>query len=471
MSKSVENRVLEFYKKSIGGSNPTIYQLPQAGSNRSYFRITAEGGESLIAVAGTDTKENKAFVELSKVFNAQGISSPEVVAFSANRRYYIQSDLGDVSLFQLIVADGSDVSAETRTLLVKTIKALADIQFCVGRSLDFAACYPKRKFDSETINFDLNYFKYCFLKPVLRDFDEVSLQRDFRRLTKKIQANFIPNVFTYRDFQSRNVMIKDGEPYFIDFQGGREGFLHYDLASFLWQAKANFSDELRAELIEVYLDAATEYMPDLDRAKFRAELQYFVLFRLLQVLGAYGFRGLIEGKKHFVESIPLALESVKSLSVLDEFKHIKKLFESERLGQFYTEPPQSFERLTVQVESFSYKKGGIPQDRSDNGGGYVFDCRGIHNPGRYAEYKMMTGRDKPVQRFMLEKSDVQDFLQDAYSLIDRHLEVYQRRGFTHLCIFFGCTGGQHRSVFCAEQTAKYLRKYDIKIELKHNELD
>lgn len=469
MRKSLENSLLEFYKKSINSGNPTIYKLPQAGSNRSYFRITAEGGRSLIAVDGDDLKENKAFVEISKVFNVQGVNSPKVVAFSANRRYYIQSDLGDVSLFQMILADGGDVSAETKNLLVKTIKALADIQFRVGRNLDFSVCYPKRKFDLETINFDLNYFKYCFLKPVLLDFDEVSLQRDFRRLTKKIQANFIPNVFTYRDFQSRNVMIKDGEPYFIDFQGGREGFLHYDLASFLWQAKANFSDELRTELIEVYLDSATKYMPDIDRAKFRAELQYFVLFRLLQVLGAYGFRGLVEGKKHFIESIPLALDSVKSLSVLDEFKHIKKLFQSKRFEQFH-QAPQSFERLTVQVESFSYKKGGIPQDRSDNGGGYVFDCRGIHNPGRYAEYKTLTGKDKPVQEFLLEKSDVQEFLQDVYSLIDRHLEVYQRRGFTHLCIFFGCTGGQHRSVFCAEQTAKYLKKYDINIELRHNEL-
>lgn len=469
MKKSLENSLLEFYKKSINSGNPTIYKLPQAGSNRSYFRITAEGGKSLIAVAGDDVKENKAFVEISKVFNAQGINSPEVVAFSANRRYYIQSDLGDVSLFQMILADGGDVSAEIKNLLVKTIKALADIQFRVGSSLDFSVCYPKRKFDLETINFDLNYFKYCFLKPVLLDFDEMSLQRDFRRLTKKIQANFIPNVFTYRDFQSRNVMIKEGEPYFIDFQGGREGFLHYDLASFLWQAKANFSDELRTELIEVYLDSATKYMPDIDRAKFRAELQYFVLFRLLQVLGAYGFRGLVEGKKHFIESIPLALDSVKSLSVLDEFKHIKKLFQSKRFEQFH-QAPQSFERLTVQVESFSYKKGGIPQDRSDNGGGYVFDCRGIHNPGRYAEYKTLTGKDKPVQEFLLEKSDVQEFLKDVYSLIDRHLEVYQRRGFTHLCIFFGCTGGQHRSVFCAEDTAKYLKKYDINIELRHNEL-
>ncbi len=469
MKKSLENSLLEFYKKSINSGSPTIYKLPQAGSNRSYFRITAECGKSLIAVAGDDVKENKAFVEISKVFNSQGINSPEVVAFSANRRYYIQSDLGDVSLFQMILADGGDVSAEAKTLLVKTIKALADIQFRVGRNLDFSVCYPKRKFDLETINFDLNYFKYCFLKPVLLDFDEVSLQRDFRRLTKKIQTNFIPNVFTYRDFQSRNVMIKDGEPYFIDFQGGREGFLHYDLASFLWQAKANFSDELRTELIEVYLDSATKYMPDIDRAKFRAELQYFVLFRLLQVLGAYGFRGLVEGKKHFIESIPLALDSVKSLSVLDEFRHIKKLFQSKRFEQFH-KAPQSFESLTVQVESFSYKKGGVPQDRSDNGGGYVFDCRGIHNPGRYAEYKTLTGRDKPVQEFLLEKSDVQEFLQDVYSLIDRHLEVYQRRGFTHLCIFFGCTGGQHRSVFCAEQTAKYLRKYNIDIELRHNEL-
>ena len=469
MDNMSEEKVLSLYKVyAPSGVSPRICRIPQAGSNREYFRIYEQTGETLIGVYGRDIRENRAFIDISREFQRQGLPSPKILAVSDDFYCYLQSDLGEKSLFDILQKERESLSPQTKMLMAEVVRLLPDIQFKVGRSLDFSKCYPKKRFDRQSILFDLNYFKYCFLKPTLKDFDEVGLDRDLLRLLRLIHRTYTPEVFTYRDFQSRNIMIASGKPYFIDFQGGREGFMHYDLVSLLWQAKAQLPNSLRQELIEVYLDSAERYVSDLDRERFKDELQYFVLFRLLQVLGAYGFRGLIEKKRHFIESIPLALSSLRRVAVLEKFPILSRLInDSELYHLFFCE--KEFERLTVQIESFSYKKG-VPKDESTNGGGFVFDCRAIHNPGRYEEYKKQTGRDYAVQKFLEENSEVKEFLNDVYSLVDRHLDVFHRRDFRHLCVFFGCTGGQHRSVYCAEQLAKYLKKYDIDITLKHNEL-
>ena len=319
--------------------------------------------------------------------------------------------------------------------------------------------------------FDLNYFKYCFLKAVGVEPDEIALENDFEKLCQIILQSSGDDAFMYRDFQSRNVMLVDGNPYFIDYQGGRRGAIYYDIASFLWQAKANFSDQLRNELIDTYLDRLQKYRK-INKTDFEAKLRYFVLFRLLQVLGAYGFRGLIEKKAHFIESIPPALRNIDKLLQFAELPYISQIFDNYRIAELKNGvgTRDTTDRLTVQIESFSYKKGGVPHDYSGNGGGYVFDCRAIHNPGRYAEYKHLTGKDQAVRDFLLTRSDVLSFLDNVYALVDNSIMVYSKRGFTHLAVFFGCTGGQHRSVFCAESLAEHLKQFDVDIKLKHNEI-
>ncbi|MDE6757627.1 MAG: phosphotransferase, partial [Muribaculaceae bacterium] len=359
-------------------------------------------------------------------------------------------------------------SEEEKRLLTTTIRSLADIQYRGADGLDFNICYPLPEFCRRTVMWDLNYFKYNFLKLSGIQFNESLLEDDFERLADYLLAEK-SSTFMYRDFQSRNVMIKDGQPWFIDFQGGRKGPAHYDVASFLWQAKANIPAGLRNELIDEYLDTASRYA-EIDRDKFRERLQHVVLFRLMQVLGAYGFRGLFEKKAHFMESIPPALTKVRELIAANGFECYPTLTDIlGRLADRFISDAAAPDHLTVTVRSFSYKRG-IPDDTSGNGGGYVFDCRGLHNPGRYDEYKKLTGMDTPVIDFLEARGEVQPFLEHCFALADSSAEVYLRRGFTSLTINFGCTGGQHRSVYCAEKMAAHLSaKYGVDIKLQHRE--
>lgn len=475
MDKSNQTKLIALYQHLFNKNECHISPLTQAGSNRQYFRLYADNSGSVIGVAGTSVKENRAFVRISEVFEEQGIPAPKVLAVSDDFEYYLLSDLGDTSLFDQIRngRESGYFSDYEKALLHKTISYLPDIQFKTAEKLDFSVCYPQAEMDRRNVFFDLNYFKYCFLKVIGIEFDEIELEKDFDALCKIILETPTNNTFMYRDFQSRNVMIKEDNPYFIDFQGGRRGALYYDVASFLWQAKANFSEQIRNELIDTYLNRLQLYKT-ISKADFMKRLRYFVLFRQLQVLGAYGFRGLIEKKAHFMESIPLALENIEKLMPFDELPYLSKIFDNEQIDLYKrhktTNDGNQPMCLEVQIESFSYKKGGIPTDYSGNGGGYVFDCRGIDNPGRYAEYKHLTGKDKEVKDFLLARGEVREFLDNVYSLVSKHIEVYSKRGFTHLSIFFGCTGGQHRSVFCAESLAEYLKKSDICIKLKHNEI-
>lgn len=441
--------------------------IKQQGSNRVYTRVTDADGKTVIRVDGTNRDENRAFIYMSRHFAALGLPVPKVLWVSEDEMSYTQEDLGDTLLFDSI----------TPILLERAIRALAHIQIEGAKDFDWSVCFPVPTMDERSIRWDLNYFKYCFLKGTKIEFSEPKLEDDFDALVQKLTANANINTFLYRDCQSRNIMIKDGQPYFIDFQGGRRGPTQYDVASLLWQAKANIAPALREQMIDAYLDELKKLQPDLDEHEWRTALPHFVLFRTLQVLGAYGYRGYFERKQHFLESIPNALRNLKEIftqnPILQQEYPTLFLLSNQlsipTVDRRSTDSQSQHEALVVTIYSFSFKRG-IPVDESGNGGGYVFDCRSTHNPGKYEEYKHLTGLDQPVIDFLEQDGEILTFLESVDKLIDHHVERFLERGFTHLQVSFGCTGGQHRSVYCAEHLAKHLKeKYDVLIELNHRE--
>ena len=465
----MEHNILSKLYKNVVGSEPCeIEELPSSGSNRRYFRLSGE--RSLIGAVGTSREENQAFVYLARHFKERNLPVPEVLAVSDDEMAYVQEYLGDEMLFKAI-EKGRATSVfgdDERQLLVKTMRLLPDVQFGGAVGLDFNVCYPLPEFDARCIMWDLNYFKYCFLKAVGVDFLEDKLEADFQAMVEVLMRSQ-SSTFMYRDFQSRNVMLKDGEPWLIDFQGGRKGPFYYDVASFLWQAKANFPDSLRQELVGEYIDALRKYIP-MNEDYFREQLRHFVLFRTLQVLGAYGFRGYFEKKPHFIQSVPFAIENLRKLLAepFPEYPYLNNLLlDLVNLKQFSDDLQKR--SLTVKVMSFAYKKG-IPNDTSGNGGGYVFDCRAVNNPGKYDRYKPFTGLDQQVIKFLEDDGEILTFLDHAYELVDASVKRYMERGFSNLMVCFGCTGGQHRSVYCAQHMAEHLnKKFGVKVELVHRE--
>lgn len=458
----------QLYQSYTGEAPTSIEPLPGAGSNRKYFRL--KGKESLIGVYGTSTEENRAFIYMARHFSQKGLPVPRILAEAPDQSAYLQDDLGDTSLFQLIKQgrESGNFSDEETNILKRTIRLLPQIQFEGSKDMDFSYCYPLATFNRRSILWDLNYFKYCFLKATGLEFQENLLEDDFERMADTL-LQIEPQVFMYRDFQSRNIMIREEKPYFIDFQGGRKGPFYYDVASFLWQAKANYPDSLRQELLDEYLDALRPYHA-IDKEQFLTTLRHFVLFRTLQVLGAYGFRGYFEKKAHFIQSVPYAIENLRQLLETDfpEYPYLclmlRKLTELPQFASI-----RNRRKLTVRVMSFSYKKG-IPEDPSGNGGGYVFDCRAVHNPGKYEQYKQLTGREKPVIDFLEQDGEILQFLEHVDALADAHVQRFLERGFTNLSICFGCTGGQHRSVYSAEHVAHHLNeKFGVRIRLIHRE--
>lgn len=458
----------QLYQSYTGEAPTSIEPLPGAGSNRKYFHL--KGKESLIGVYGTSTEENRAFIYMARHFSQKGLPVPRILAEAADQSAYLQDDLGDISLFQFIKQgrESGNFSDEETNILKRTIRLLPQIQFEGSKDMDFSYCYPLATFNHRSVLWDLNYFKYCFLKATGLEFQENLLEDDFERMADTL-LQIEPQVFMYRDFQSRNIMIREEKTYFIDFQGGRKGPFYYDVASFLWQAKANYPDSLRQELLDEYLDALRPYHA-IDKEQFLTTLRHFVLFRTLQVLGAYGFRGYFEKKAHFIQSVPYAIENLRQLLETDfpEYPYLclmlRKLTELPQFASI-----RNRRKLTVRVMSFSYKKG-IPEDPSGNGGGYVFDCRAVHNPGKYEQYKQLTGRDKPVIDFLEQDGEILQFLEHVDALADAHVQRFLERGFTNLSICFGCTGGQHRSVYSAEHVAHHLNeKFGIRIRLIHRE--
>ena len=458
----------DLYTQFVGSAPTSIEELPSSGSNRRYFRL--KGGKSIIGVLGTCKEENEAFLYMSEHFHKKGLPVPEIYAVSDDTMAYIQEDLGDTLLFNAIEKGRktSVFSDEEKTLLVKTIRLLPDMQFLGADEFNFSKCYPAPEFNSRSIMWDLNYFKYCFLKATGLEFLEDKLEDDFQRMTDVLLRSFSAT-FMYRDFQSRNVMIKNGEPWFIDYQGGRKGPFYYDVASFLWQAKANLPESLRMELLDEYVDSLRKYQP-VDEEYFHAQLRHFVLFRTLQVLGAYGFRGYFEKKPHFIQSVPFAIENLRNLlqKPYPEYPYLSKVLkELVNMKQFTDDLAKR--TLTVKVMSFAYKKG-IPNDTTGNGGGFVFDCRAVNNPGKYERYKPYNGLDEQVIKFLEDDGEIIEFLDHSYSLVDASVKRYIERGFTNLMVCFGCTGGQHRSVYCAQHMAEHInKKFNVKVELIHRE--
>ncbi len=463
-SDSHSEALCRLFADCFGYRPASTVRLPQGGGDRIYYRLAAPEGlnpPAVIGVFGPNSSENKAFLGLTRVFTDAGVPVPHI--FSASDRYYLLEDLGDIQLLQLILkGEGMDLCRES---LVR----LATMQ-CVERRQWEEKCMA-RQFSPRQAMWDLNYFKYEYLKPSGIAFDEETLEDDFECLVDALTD--IPQStigFMFRDFQSRNVMVSEGKPRFIDYQGGRCGPVVYDAVSFLWQAKAGFTESQRKELAELY---SREYARrrNIDASVIIRQVPLFALFRTLQVLGAYGFRGLVEHRAHFLESIPAALANLSTLideGVIDAYPELKQICRQLTADPRFT--PAGKEGLTVSIFSFSYKKG-YPADYSGNGGGFMFDCRAMHNPGRYAEYKNLTGRDETVISFLEERGEVQSFLASAWELTDKAVKRYIDRGFTSLQIGFGCTGGQHRSVYCAETTARHIATLfpEAKIRLEHRE--
>lgn len=464
----ITEELKSLYRTYTGSEAGDITELPSSGSNRRYFRLT--GTPALIGVSGTSAEENKAFIYMASHFRKKGLPVPEVYAWSDDRAFYLQEDLGDTLLFNAIEKGrkSSVFDEEERALLHKTIALLPSIQFAGADGFDFSQCHPQPEFNQRSILWDLNYFKYCFLKATGMEFQEDRLEDDFQKMSDTLLRNSSAT-FMYRDFQSRNVMVRNGEPWLIDFQGGRKGPFYYDVASFLWQAKAKYPEDLRNELLNDYIQALRKYIP-VDESYFFSQLRHFVLFRTLQVLGAYGFRGYFEKKPHFIQSVPFAIDNLRQLLRADypEYPYLcSVLRQLTGLKQFSDDMQK--QTLEVKIVSFAYKKG-IPNDPTGNGGGFVFDCRAINNPGKYERYNHFTGLDEPVVRFLEDDGEITLFLQHAYSLVDASVKRYLDRGFTNLMVCFGCTGGQHRSVYSAQHLAEHLNaQFGVKVHLVHRE--
>lgn len=443
------------------------YQLTANGSNRLYYRL--EGAtKKCIAAINEDVRENEAFFHFAKEMKARGINVPEVYAVSDDRRTYLQEDLGNVSLYTYLDSRRSskiDVTEPMRQLYMRAIDELIKIQ-SVCRDIDFSKAYPRPRFDRQALQWDLNYFKYYFLKLFHIPFDEELLEVDFQTFIDYLLDDDC-DFFMYRDYQSRNIMLVEkecdstttNELYFIDFQGARKGAAEYDLASLLYSSKSDVPDEMRKELLDYYIQRRKERDGEgFDAEAFRPKFYGYLLARMMQAMGAYGYRGVIEKKEHFVKSIPFAVNNLRK--VISTIKLPVDLPHLTAVLKHITELPEYSKHsdiLTISIFSFSYRKS-IPFDKSGNGGGYVFDCRSLPNPGLYDEYKQLNGRDQEVKDYFLQHPETEKYLSNLFALVDQSVDSYLERDYTRLMLNFGCTGGRHRSVYCAEQTAAHLRE-------------
>ena len=445
--------------------------LAQSGSHRRYYRFTFDDGNSLIGAYNEDVTENKAFFEYTRFFTTQKLNVPALLAIHEDQKHYLLNDLGKQTLYDKLCEarkENGDFQ-EIMGYYKKVVAALPKFQMTAKKGLDMSVAYPRAAFDRQSMQWDLNYFKYYYLKMVNIPFNEQLLEDDYQRFMDYL-LGVDDDYFLYRDFQSRNIMIHQNDVWFIDYQGGRKGALQYDIASLLYDAKADLSPEIRQELLDCYMDNLSQFIP-IDRKQFTADFNAFALIRIMQAMGTYGYRGYFERKAHFLQSVPYAIRNMRYLlqqnalpQNLPELQHVL-----QTVVDNYVEPPkQNPDILTVTVQSFSFKKG-IPEDNSGNGGGFVFDCRALPNPGREKRYATFTGKDECVKAYLQQYEEVETFVNHVCSLVDISVDNYLERKFTHLTVNFGCTGGQHRSVYFAEQAAAHLReKYpQIAVELKH----
>jgi len=441
------------------------------GSNRKIYRLSG-GGKTAIGVLNADVKENRAFIEFSRHFRKEAIPVPEIYGQDPSGTAYLEEDLGDTTLFQFLgrrrgpSGFPEDVVAAYRDV----VRWLPKIQILAGRGLDYRWCHPRQSFDKQSMLWDLNYFKYYFLTLGGVSFHEERLEEDFQAFADYLLAAD-REFFLFRDFQSRNVMLKGDSPWFIDYQGGRRGALQYDIASLLYDAKADVPFELRDELLSLYVQEASKHTP-LDKAEFLKFFPGFALIRIMQAMGAYGLRGFHEKKPLFLQSIPYAIRNIEHLlltsSLPVEVPELMGVFKRIVGSSAWRQFGSAKLKLTVRIQSFSYKHG-MPQDSKGHGGGYVFDCRSLPNPGRNIKFKTSSGLDADVVAYLSKEESVDRWARSAFSLVDQTVEDYGSRNFTDLFVAFGCTGGQHRSVYLAERLAKHLRDQGVSVLVTHRE--
>lgn len=470
--ESTINQIESLYQQTFGQAVDRIEKLPQSGSDRQYFRVYGSG-RTVIAAANENIRENRTFFAFSKHLQEKGCPVALIQAVNETGNIYLQADFGDTTLLNELEKKG--YNEDVYALFKQSLRSLAHLQIVGGAGIDYDHCLTAKEFGKQAILSDLLYFKYYFLDTLKYPYDKQALIDDFEALSNYLTHTDAKH-FMFRDFQSRNIMVQDGQVHFIDYQGGMKGALQYDVASLLWQAKAELPEVWKQSLLEFYMDEASALLPHpLDRGMFVSQYNGYVLIRLLQVLGAYGFRGLFERKAHFLTSIPLALRNLKffldhhrvGIAVPEFEKCLQHCVSDQVLDQFEPVQARPDAPLVVEINSFSYKKG-LPVDESDNGGGYIFDMRGILNPGRFEEYKRLSGQDKPVKDFLEQRTKMPDFLNSVFDLVDITVTDYLQRDFQHLQVNFGCTGGQHRSVYAAEALARHLRnKFKVKVMLTH----
>lgn len=467
--------VQEYFESVIPEFITDTEIIPQSGGDRRYFRFYTTA-KSYIVCYNENIQENEVFLYFTEHFKAIDVPLPAIVAVHADKKIYILEDLGKESLLNNLEAKG--FTPEVFMLYKKSLKVLAKMQILGAKDLNFEMALTAKEFGKQAIMSDLLYFKYYFVDTLKIPYDKQQLLEDFDALASYLTRTEY-KMFMFRDFQSRNIIVNKGEVSFIDYQGGMRGALQYDVASLLWQAKADLSEQWKNDLLEYYISVIDELLPaPVQKEVFVSQYNGYVVIRMLQVLGAYGFRGLFERKAHFLSSIPLALKNLRwflanrkvglIVPTLDDI--LAKITTDEVIHRFEPQKADENTPLVVKVKSFSYKKSGIPKDETGNGGGFAFDCRGILNPGRFEPYKKITGREKEVIDFLEQQTKMPEFMSNVYNIIDISVEDYLVRSFDSLSINFGCTGGQHRSVYAAEQTARHLRnKYKVKVELEHVE--
>lgn len=462
----------KLFEEHFGKQPEKIDMLPVSGSDRRYYRLCA-GNTTAIATYNTNIAENNSYFYFTELFRKHFVNVPEIYKISKDRKFYLQQDLGNLSLFDQLMKEG--LTSEVRNNFHKALEQLARVQWIAGREADFYQCFATRQFDEKAIMADLLYFKYYFADLQNVHYDKMLLLSEMEQMSKDL-GRVQPQMLMYRDFQSRNIMLHDGKIYFIDFQGCMQGPPQYDIASLLWQAKAQLPDAWKEDLLNGYISSLNKLnVSRIDEIHFRRGYAQFVLLRILQVLGAYGYRGLLQHKPHFLSSIGPALKHLEAfLSANPQspaYPGLRSLLEqlsSPEMQARYSKPKRAEDtKLKVEIASFSYKNG-VPKDKSTHGGGFVFDCRGILNPGRYAAYKHQTGHDEAVRRFLEEETLMPRFLNNVYELVSVNVDDYLSRGFDHLSVAFGCTGGQHRSVYAAESLGAYLsNKYNIPVTVSH----
>jgi aminoglycoside/choline kinase family phosphotransferase len=474
----MKETLVQLFTELHGHRPDAILEMAADGSTRQYFRLVWGDHRTLVGAVGPDHEENRAFLSFARSFRAAGLPVPEIYAENQEQGVWLEEDLGDTTLFQALMAargggGGENLPEEVEKLFRKSLSVLPRFQVSGHRVVDYSVAYPRQAFDHRSIRWDLNYFKYHFLKLAHIDFSEQRLEDDFGRLTDLLlQAD--AEYFLYRDFQSRNIMIREGEPWFIDFQGGRKGALQYDVASLLYDSKLDLPDAARERLLDHYLQALGELVP-LDVARFREQYRFFVLVRLMQALGAFGYRGFFERKRHFLESVPFAAKTLDGLLMEGLPAHLPELEAVfRRIAHRWARPPENqtyWSGMTVVIHSFSFRKG-YPKDSEGHGGGFVFDCRSLPNPGRMPELSELSGEDDAVIDLLERSPKVREFFENVRGMVDMHLENYLSRAFDSLTVSFGCTGGRHRSVFMANKLADHLRSRFPHVEFRvtHREL-